>query len=70
MTIAVNWEVKHQHFFELEILNIVLPISFNICYGCSKEPSDRSMVRLFFKHPQHMFWLRNEKKYFLLRPLN
>ena len=26
-------------FFERKIVNIVLPISFNICFGYSKEPS-------------------------------
>ena len=25
--------------FEHTIVNIFLPISFNICFGCSKEPS-------------------------------
>ena len=25
--------------FERKIVNIFLPISFNICFGCSKEPS-------------------------------
>ena len=34
----------HTHFyinkiFECKIVNIFLPISFNICFGCSKEPS-------------------------------
>ena len=24
---------------ERKIVNIFLPISFNICFGCSKEPS-------------------------------
>ena len=24
---------------QLKIVNIFLPISFNICFGCSKEPS-------------------------------
>ena len=27
--------------FELKIVNNFLPISFNICFGCSKEPSQR-----------------------------
>ena len=46
---------------------IFLPISFNICFGCSKEPShwDGS-----FEYPQHMFWLRNKKIKFPLRILN
>ena len=39
-------------------MNIFLHISFNICFGCSKEPSylDGS-----FEYPQHMFWVRNKK---------
>ena len=43
-------------------MNIFLPIIFNICFGCSKEPShwDGS-----FEFPQHMFWLRNKKLIFL-----
>ena len=47
-----------------KIVNIFLPINFNICFGCSKEPShwDGS-----FEYPQHMFWLRNKK--ILLAPL-
>ena len=41
-----------------KIVNILLSININICFGCSKEPShwDGS-----FEHPQHMFWLRNKK---------
>ena len=43
-------------YFERKIINIFLPISFNIYFGCSKEPShwDGS-----FEYPQHIFWLRN-----------
>ena len=53
--------------FERKIVNICLPISFNICFGCSKE--------LFhwegsFEYPQHVFWLRNKKFKFSLRTLN
>ena len=46
---------------EHEIVNIFLPISFNICFGCSKEPSqlDGSVEYL-----QHMIWLRNKKNNF------
>ena len=42
--------------FEHKIGNILLPISFNICFGCLKElfPRDGS-----FEYSQHMFWLRN-----------
>ena len=47
--------------------NSYLPISFNICFGCSKEPShwDGS-----FEYPQHMFWLRNKKINNLVNILN
>ena len=46
-----------------KIVNIFLSFNFNICFGCSKEPShwDGS-----FEYPQHMFWLRNKKKIFLI----
>ena len=37
----------------MKTVNIVLPISFYICFGCLKEGS--------FEHPQHMLWLRNKK---------
>ena len=46
--------------FERKILNISLPISYNKCFGCSKEPSHQDGS---FEWPQHMFWLRNKKKY-------
>ena len=39
-------------------MNFFLPIDFNICFGCSKEPSHRDGS---FEYPQHMFWLRNKK---------
>ena len=46
--------------FQRKIVNIFLPINFNIGFGCSKEPShwDGS-----FEYPQHIFWLRNKKKH-------
>ena len=28
-----------KHFFQHKIVNIFLPISFSMCFGCSKEPS-------------------------------
>ena len=51
--------------FERKNVNIFLPISFNICFGCLKEPSywDGSFV-----YPQHMFWLRNKKISFWYAP--
>ena len=47
--------------FQRKIVNIFLPINFNICFGCSKEPShwDGS-----FGYPQHMFWLKIRKLFF------
>ena len=32
-------KVQINKIFEGKIVNIFLPISFNICFGCSKEPS-------------------------------
>ena len=53
--------------FGLKIVNIFLPISFNIRFGCSKEPSQQDGS---FEYPQHMFWLRNKKVNFLVLTLN
>ena len=52
--------------FERKIVNIFLPISFNISFGCLKEPPhcDGS-----FEYPQHMFWLQNKEINFLLHTL-
>ena len=49
------------------IENIFLHVSFNICFGFSKEQPhcDGS-----FEYPQHMFWLRNKKIIFLKHTLN
>ena len=44
-------------FFLRKIVIIFLPISFNMCFGCSKKPSHRDGS---FEYPQHMFWLRNK----------
>ena len=53
--------------FQRKIVNIFLPINFNICFGCSKEPSQQDVS---FEYPQHTFWLRNKKIEFLLSTLN
>ena len=53
-----------QEKLKVKIVDIFLPISFNICFGCSKEPSHGDGS---FEYPQHMFWLRNKKNSFLLR---
>ena len=46
---------------EHEIVIIFLPFSFNMCFGCSKEPSHYDGS---FEHPQHIFWMRNKKIFF------
>ena len=52
---------------EHTIVNIFLSISYNICFGCSKEPSHLDGS---FEYPQHKFWLRNEKIIILVHALN
>ena len=52
--------------FERKIVIIFLPISLNMYFGCSKEPSHREGS---FEYPQRMFWLRSRKNNFLLRTL-
>ena len=47
-----------KQIFERKIVNIFLPISFNICFGGSKEPSHSDSS---FEYPQHIFWFRNKK---------
>ena len=49
-----------------KIAIIILSISLNMCFGCSKEPSHRDGS---FEYPQHMFLLRNKKNNFQLRTL-
>ena len=39
---------------EREIVNIFLPIHFNICFGYSKEPSHRDGS---FEYAQHIFFV-------------
>ena len=53
--------------FERKTVNIFLPISLNLCFGCSKELSHEDGS---FEYPQHMFWLRNKKINFLVHTLN
>ena len=49
--------------FELKIVNTFLPISFTICFGCSKEISQQDA---YFVYPQHMFWLKIRKLFFYM----
>ena len=53
--------------FEGKIVNIFLPISFNICFGCSKDLSNSDSS---YENPQQMFWLPNKKINILLHTLN
>ena len=67
-----NQTYLHPYFIMLPkellfISNIFLPISLNMCFGCSKEPSHRDSS---FEYPQHMFWLRLRKIFFQLHTLS
>ena len=53
----------HCKIVNFKIVNILLPINFSICFGCSKELAHWDSS---FECPQHMFWLRNKKIIFLL----
>ena len=53
-----------EKIFEFLIINIYWPISYNICFGCSKELSHWDAS---FEYPQHMSWLRSKKNNFQLR---
>ena len=50
-----------EQLFEHKNVNNFLPSNLNICFGCSKEPSQGDCS---FEYPQHMFWLRNKKVIF------
>ena len=50
--------MNKKYEFKIDIIFIFLSISFNICFGCSKELSHRDGS---FEYPQHMLWLRNKK---------
>ena len=52
-----------EKLFERKIVNIFLSISFNLCFGCSKETALLSTHNI-------MFWMRNKKTIFSLRTLN
>ena len=53
--------------FERKSVNIILPISLNLCLGRSKEPSHWDG---YIELPQNMIWLRNKKIIFLVRIFN
>ena len=52
---------------EHKSVNIFLPISLSICFGCSKEPSHSDSS---FEYSKHMFWLREKIINFLVHTLN
>ena len=47
-----QYNLKINKSFERKIVNIYLSISFNICFGCSREPSHSDGS---FEYPQHIF---------------
>ena len=65
-SISAKWWVSIGKKIQRIIVNIILSISFNICFGCSKEPSQWDGS---FEYQQHMFWLRNKKTNFWLHTL-
>ena len=60
MTISVIGPDKHK------VVMIFLPISLNMCFGCSKEASHLDGS---FEYPQHILWLKNKKNKFGLHTL-
>ena len=50
MIIWTKGQLSKNNLFKIAI--IFLSISFNMCFGCSKEPSDRDGS---FEYPQHVF---------------
>ena len=63
--VAKSHELAHSYsqvwinkIFQRKLVNIFIPISFNICFGCSKEPSHWGGS---FEYPQHNFgWERRK----------
>ena len=60
-------QVKINQKILRKIVDIFLPINFNVGFWCSKDPSQWDGS---FEYPQHMFWLRNKKNNFLVHTLN
>ena len=59
-------EVLINTIFERKIINIFLPISFNIFLGAQKN----RLIETSFEYPHHMFWLRNKNITFLVHTFN
>ena len=51
--------VKLSEILKRKIVINFVPISLNMCFECSREPSHGS-----FEYPQHTFWLRNKNNRF------
>ena len=47
-----NAQVQIRKKIERKIVIIFFSISFNMCFGCPKDPSHRDG---YFEYPQHMF---------------
>ena len=57
-SLTTEWKAADKPSPVHKIVNIFILITFNIGFGCLKEPShwDGS-----FEYTQHLFWLRNKK---------
>ena len=57
--ILVSWfsQVRINKIYNSKIVNILLSFSFNICFGCLKDPSHETV--LLSTH--NMFWVREKK---------
>ena len=58
--IKINMVCNHKKF-ERKIVNIFLPVSLNICFGCSKE---RSHLDVSFEYPQHVSVEKCENQFY------
>ena len=57
-SLTTEWKAADKPNPVHKAVNIFIPISFNIGFGCLEEQSHRDCS---FEYPQHMFWLRNKK---------
>ena len=64
---TTNTVLDKQQKNQRKFVKFFSPINFNMCFGCSNEPSHLDGS---FEYTQHMFWLRNKKIKFSLRTLN
>ena len=52
--------------FERKNVNLILPFSFNICFGCSKEPSHVLVEKWDILKKMYTFQVRIYLKYFFM----